>query len=150
MPKEISEKINEFLEAETSDEDRLYDLYLTAYINKTDYTNIHQITEDLCKLECAVLHPPAGKQFLTTDNPGFLKCGPSIVSLGGFGGNFEFYYPISPTACLYLDSKKTTPLHGPEKVISHIKIEPTYVSQINRWSISVCNTKVFSLTKSML
>ena len=150
LPVEMPKIIKSFLENETTDEDRLYDLYLSAYINKTEYTNIHQVTEDLYKLDSIILHPPIGRKFLTTDNPGFSKYGSHIISLGGFGGDFEFYFPITPTACLYLDSKKITSIDSLNKAISHVLIDSSYVSQINRWSISICNAKVFAITKNML
>lgn len=150
LPIGAYESIKEFLTKETNDLDRLNDIYLSAFLNKIDYTNIRQITEDLYKLDSVILHSPIGRQFLTTDNPGFSKCGSHIISLGGFGGNFEFYFPISPTACLYLDSRKRSSIHGSEKVISHILIDSSYVSQINRWSTSICIAKIFSLNKNNL
>ncbi len=142
-------RIDAFLENESTNPDRLHDMYLNAFLNKETFTTLENIATDLLNLKSIILHCPSQSQFITSDNPGFVKCGDVVLNFGGFGGQYEFFFPLTPTTCLYLNSSlKDVPNN--QKSVYPIAIEEAFVKQINRESKSVCMEQLFANKKIFL
>lgn len=146
---EMESHIKEYLANKSKNIDHLHDMYLSAFINKNEYTTIHEVSKDLNKLKQHILHPSIGLQFITSDNPGFTRAGGEIINLGGFGGDFEFYFPLSPDACLYLNSKIPELKQSVQKTIHHSIISKDHVQNINRATETICMNAVFALNKTV-
>ncbi len=147
---EMDNQIKYFFENEAQNPDTLHDMYLSAYVNKTEYTTIAEITNQLYSLKQYVLHSPLNNQFVTSDNPGFTKCGNDIISLGGFGGDFMFYFPISPNTCLFINTNNVEQQGIIEKPIYPVFVKSEIVSEINQYTKSIANSKLFAYSKSIL
>ena len=125
-------------------------MYLSAFLNKVDYTTIDNLTQLFYRLKQYILHVPIGKEFITSDNPGFTLIGNTTLSLGGFGGEFEFLFPLSPNSCLYLNSNYIESKSSIEKIIYPVMINSTRVEQINNITKSLCIKNIFSYNRKTL
>jgi hypothetical protein len=147
---EIEVYIKKFLSSESQNPNRLHDMYLSAFINKVDYTTITEMTRLFYSLKQYILHAPIGQQFITSDNPGFTVAGNTAFSLGGFGDQFEFYFPLSPSLCLYLKSNDIENSTFIEKMIYPIIVTKSEVEQINKVTKSLCIKCIFAYYKKTL
>lgn len=150
IPPEIETYIKNYLANESQDPNRLHDMYLSAYLSKVDYTTITEITKCFYNLKQYILHAPIGQQFITSDNPGFTVTGGAIISLGGLGGQFEFYFPLSPTSCLYLKSTDVERTNVIEKIIYPVMLNKSDVIEINRATRLISMKCVFAYNKKTL
>lgn len=147
---EIQKLIKDYLSVESKNPDRLHDMYLSAFINKTDNNAISNLTTDLYKLKQYILFSPITYQFITSDNPGFIISNGSISNLSGFGGDFEFYFPLSPLTCLYINSKKIESNDTLEKSIYNVILKKDDVKAINTNSKLISKNFVLAYSKSVL
>ncbi len=147
---EIEVYIKKFLSTESQNPNRLHDMYLSAFINKLDYTTITEVTQLFYSLKQYILHAPIGKQFITSDNPGFTFTGNIAISLGGFGNHFEFYFPLSPRLCLYLKSTDIENSNFIEKIVYPIFVNKSEVEKINKVTKSLCIKSIFANNKKAL
>jgi hypothetical protein len=147
---EVENYIRGYLNVESQNPDRLYDMYLSAFVNKTEYNTISNITNDLLSLKQYILFAPIGSQFITSDNPGFLKSNGKISNIGGFGGDYEFYFPLSPTTCLYLNSKIIESDSVIQNTIYSILVNESDVKAINLNSKLLSKNFILSLSKRVL
>ena len=150
MPENVDRYIQNYLETEARNPDRLYDMYLSAYLNQKEYTTIAHLTSDLYSLRQYILHSPIGVQFVTSDNPGLTVVRDQILSLGGFGDNFTFYFPLSPTSCLMLKSTHKEESSVLEKTIYPTLIEKHDVSKVNSFTKQVSDKYLLALDKNAL
>lgn len=134
----------------SKDDDYLHDMYLSAYVDKTEHTTIPNVARDLYVLKQVIFHPPIGYQFITSDNPGFLIVGDKVINLGGFGGDFQFYFPLSPTSCLFIRSNDREDGRITEKTIYHLPASDFVVNTINNATKTVSNKSLFSLSRAVL
>lgn len=146
----FEEFIKKYLDTESHNDNRLHDMYLSAFLNKVDYTTIDNLTQLFYRLKQYILHVPIGKEFITSDNPGFTLIGNTTLSLGGFGGEFEFLFPLSPNSCLYLNSNYIESKSSIEKIIYPVMINSTRVEQINNITKSLCIKNIFSYNRKTL
>ena len=147
---EISEFIKNYLKSESQDSDRLHDMYLSAFVNRVDYTTISQLTNKLYTLKQYILFAPIDQHFITSDNPGYLKVNGHAINLSGFGGEFEFFFPLSPLTCLYLKSNVFESLNSIQKLVHNIIIDKTQVKTINNDTKLISNKYVFAYSKRTL
>lgn len=150
LPYGIEEYIRTYLEGEARNPDRHYDMYLSAYINKQDYTVINNIKNDLYSLRQFILHAPIGTQFITSDNPGFTIIGDRVLNFGGFGDSFTFCFPLSPLCCLLIKSIEIEKKNDLEKMIYSKVIEKKEVQYINKLTQSISDKQIFSLSREVL
>jgi len=146
----IDSRIEEYIKNKGTNFDYQSDAYLSAFFNKDDYNVIDGITEQLYNLRQFILHSPLTTQFITSDNPGFIKNKDGIISVGGFGGDFEFYFPLNPQTCLYLSSSIPENFNSLEKAIYPDFTTVSNVSDINQWTKMVSNNKLFGHSKAIL
>lgn len=142
--------IEQLMTSRSQNPDHLHDMYLSAFVPNDEYTTIREVSNDLYQRKQYILLSPVGRQFITSDNPGFIKSGDNIISLGGFGGDFEFYFPLSPSYCLYINSKDIEQKNIMEKTIYFLMIDQEKVSIINNATKSVCINLIFGYTKEIL
>lgn len=76
-----------------SDPGKLSDLYLSGFLNIQDNI-LTRVTNDLYRLKQILLFAPINSQFITSDNPGFTIIGGEAIPFGGFGGPFQFFFPL--------------------------------------------------------
>ena len=146
----VDEYIKKYLDTEARDPNRLHDMYLSAYVNKAEYTTIATLTNDFYALKQYILHAPIGAQFITSDNPGFTIVGDKILSLGGFGDTYTFVFPISPSACLYLKSTDKEDKSNLEKLIYPLIIKNEEVEEINGFTKQISTKDIFVLNNLIL
>jgi hypothetical protein len=79
---DMEQYIKDYLTDKSQNKDHLHDMYLSAFANKNEYTTILEISNDLNKLKQHIFHPSIGLQFITSDNPGFIKSVEKILNLG--------------------------------------------------------------------
>lgn len=147
---EIEKFILDYLSSESQDIDRLHDMYLSAFVENQAYTTINQLTKDLFSLKHYILYANNEQEFITSDNPGFLKLKDQIKNLSGFGGEFEFFFPLSPLACLYIKSDIPDTSNSNEKVIFYRSIDSPLINYINKWSKTVSKNLIFALSSKTL
>lgn len=147
---EAKEFIKNYLSVESQNPDRLHDMYLSAFINKRDYDTIQNLTTDLFGLKQHILFAPITQQFITSDNPGFLVSNGILSNLGGFGGDYEFYFPLSPLSCLYLNSNIVEANSIIEKAIYSKIVTEYQVKIINENTRSLSNNYVLGFSKKSL
>lgn len=128
---------------------KLSDIYLSGFINMKD-SILTTVTNDLYKYKQILLFTPIGSQFITSDNPGFTIIENDVIPFGGFGGLFQFYFPLTPTCCLLIDSSKTETKSTIEKVIYPSLINVFSVDKINAYTKRLSNKSIFSNSKSIL
>lgn len=143
-------KIEQFIIPRSQNLDYLHDMYLSAFVTQDEYTTIRDVTNDLYLRKQYILFTPIGQQFITSDNPGFIKTGKIIISLGGFGGEYEFYFPLSPSYCLYINSSDLEMKNTMEKAIYYKWIDKERVGMINNATKSICMNLIFGYTKEIL
>jgi hypothetical protein len=146
----IDERIKNYIADKLTSPDRLHDTYLSAFIESSDHDTIINLTQQLYNLKQVILHPPLTTQFITSDNPGFTKTQEKLLRLGGFGSPFEFYFPLSPRACLYINSRTNEDRTIIEKNIYPTVVTESQVSEINQFTKSTSNKKLFGYNKSIL
>lgn len=96
----FTDYINEFMERFRQDPRGIHDLYLTGFI---DTDSIKNVVRTLYSSKIFVLYAPIGREFITSDNPGFtITEDNQIINFGGLGGLFEYYFPITPQCCLFI------------------------------------------------
>ena len=142
--------IQEYFSIRAKDPDRIYDAYLSVFLSTSDYNIIAELTETLYDLKQFILHSPIGVEFITSDNPGFIKEANNILNEGGFGGEFEYYFPISPNACLYINALAKEPDSNIQKAIYPELIDKHQVSAINQFTKHIANARLFGYTKQFL
>ncbi len=142
--------IENYISRRVTNPDWLYDMYLSAYLNPSDFKVIENITTQLYSLKQFILHVPINKQFITSDNPGFTKTKDILISAGGFGSSFEFYFPLTPSICLYLNSSIEEGSLTIEKAIYPSFLNENEVSEINRFTKIIANKKLFGNNKTIL
>lgn len=150
FPVETENFIRYYLAVESQNPNRLHDMYLSAFINKKDYTTISNLTNDLFNLKQYLLFAPISQQFITSDNPGFLISGGTLSTRSGFGGNFEFYFPLSPLTCLYLNSKKIESPNILQKTVYNIILDAPSVKVINENTKKTSRNYILSFSKKTL
>ena len=146
----VENRIRDYIESRVSNPDWMYDMYLSAFLNPIEYKVIDDITSQLFGLKKFILHAPYNSQFITSDNPGFTKFKDTIVSTGGFGGDFEFYFPLTPTTCLLISSQIMDPAIGDEKWLYPVMVNSNDVSEINQSTKAIANQKLFGYDKTKL
>ncbi|ACU61674.1 DUF4238 domain-containing protein [Chitinophaga pinensis] len=146
----LETKIRTHFANRSRDANYQYDMYLSAFINKGQFTVIAELTNDFYRLKQYILHPPVGWQFITSDNPGFTIYDGKVVSLGGFEGDYEFHFPISPEACLYLNSKHVEDNRLIEKTIYHEWIDQSVVHTLNLSTHAISMKAIFARDRSIL
>lgn len=147
---EVEEFIKTYLSVEAQNPDRLHDMYLSAFINQRDYDTIRNLATELFALKQYILFAPISQQFITSDNPGFLVSNGILSNLGGFGGNYEFYFPLSPLTCLYLNSNMVEANTTLQKAIYNILVNESQVKTINENTQSLSNKYLLAFSKKSL
>ena len=150
LPDEVDDYIKSYLETEAKNPDRHYDMYLSAYTNRKEYTTITNLKNELYSLKQFILHAPIGSEFITSDNPGFTIVNNNAINLGGFGDNFSFCFPISPRTCLFVKSNKIEQKDNLEKLIHPRLVGKNEVHHINEVTRKISNEHIFSLNKEIL
>lgn len=155
ISKEVGDKVDldayleDYSTNKISEPEKLNDLYLSRFIDIKD-SILTTVTLDLYKHTQMLLFAPVGSQFITSDNPGFTIIGNDAIPFGGFGGLFQFYFPLTPTCCLLIDSSKTENKSTIEKTVYPTLVNVFAVDRINAFSKSLSNKSIFSNSKSIL
>src|SRR6266536_3001113 len=124
-------------------------MYLSAYVNE-EFTTIKQLSSDLYSLKQYILHSPIGTQFITSDNPGFTIVKNKLLNLGGFGDAFTFYFPLSPTTCLFLKWNDRENRENLEKSIYSTLIEKSEVMKINKFTKEISDKYILARDRGVL
>ena len=144
--------IEKYIEEIQSSKEKQSDFFLQFFLDKSENrTNLW--TNLLLEFKIFILHAPAYKPFITTDNPGFTKL-PNGEGLpfGGFGLDFEFFFPLTPQCCLCIN-KNQKDENGKliiSKKIFRKNVDADVVNMINTYSFFLSEKKVFSYTKESI
>jgi hypothetical protein len=155
MSKEVGDEVDvdayleDYSTNKITEPEKLSDIYLSGFINIKD-SILTTVTNDLYKHKQILLFAPIGSQFITSDNPGFTIIGNDAIPFGGFGGLFQFYFPLTPTCCLLIDSLKTENKSTIEKTVYPTLVDVFAVDQINAFTKRLSNKSIFSNSKSIL
>lgn len=148
---DIDKYLSDFLKTKALDPNRLHDMYLNGFLQNEDSAVIETMTNDLYELDQFILHCPLSSEFITSDNPGFVVNESKLLaSTGGFGGNFEFYFPLTPNTCLYVNSEKKSPKNIIEKTAYPKIVDIKQVFEINQCTKYISNSRLFGKTKAFL
>ena len=147
----LLEEIKSYLKNQSNNKKFLYDMYLSAYLNTKEYHVIENIIELFLNFNQFILISDSIKEFITSDNPGFTQIEDMLYSAGGFANNFEFYFPLTPNLCFYINSnKKNSNVSSKEILIHPLSISTDTVDAINFNTYQMCNKKTFALSKNSL
>jgi hypothetical protein len=148
---DVDKYIDNFMQNKAKEPSRLNDMYLTGFLKNEDNTIIESMTNDLYRLDQFILHAPINSEFITCDNPGFLVSNNNtVISAGGLGENFEFYFPLTPNTCLYIDSMKKESKNLIEKVVYPRLLDLKQVFEINQCTKQISNYRLFGRNKTVL
>jgi hypothetical protein len=140
----------DFVNEQTASEDKQSDMYLKIFIDEED-TIMKDVAKLLMKFKLFMFHAPLGYQFITSDNPGFTQLtNNQLLSFGAYKEPFYFFYPLTPTCCLYIDhlNHDNTQLSTKTIHIQHITKES--VDLINANTYQTAMEKVFAYTSDTL
>ena len=143
------ETIKELLAARASDSN-LKDMYLSGYVNQSSNSSISSLTNEVYQLTQYILQAPAGIQFITSDNPGFLYYDNHVVNGTGFGGEYELYFPLSPMKCLYVNTGDADSSATSEKTLYHKEVDAEKVSFINTSTKSLASKIILARNQHVL
>jgi hypothetical protein len=129
--------------------DKLHDISLSPFIERSQNDIINTITSQFYDLKQIILHPPSNFKFITSDDPGFIANKDRISSLGGLGQPFKFFFPLSPNACLLVDSTMVEKEKGNHRFISHLLIKKEEVDEINQCTKKLCTTFIIGNSKEI-
>lgn len=146
----LDEKIEKYIREKGMNPSYQYDMYLSGFLNKDDFYITKDIVKLLIDLKQFILHTPANTQFITSDNPGFTIAGNNILSIGGFGDKFEFFYPLTPNTCLYLNSRKKETAEESNMLVYSQIVSEDVVNKINKFTKLTANEKIFGNSKNIL
>ncbi|BAV08642.1 Protein of unknown function [Filimonas lacunae] len=125
------------------------DIYTQTFLEKNPKL-VQRVTQTLLQSAVQIYHAPAGHEFFTSDNPGFIASGDIIFNFSGLGGPFTFAFPLSSSACLIIssDNPSTTLQH-------HVTIYPrectsTQVDMINQATKVIAQHKIFAKSRNYI
>lgn len=144
------EKIRELLAARAQNKSLAHDMYLSGYVNPSILKIISDLTDEVYQLTHYILHAPAGFQFITSDNPGFLYYDNQVVNGTGFGGQYEFFFPLSPTKCLYINTADADESTTSEKTVYHQEVDTEKVRFINEATKSLASKIILARDQQVL
>lgn len=143
-------KIKEMLVARAQDSSHLRDMYLSSYVNQSSDTAILSVCDEVFRLKQYIMYTPTGFQFITSDNPGFIYFDNRIESATGFGGEYEFYFPLSPIICLYVKSSEIDNSDTLKKSLHYQLVDPERVHFINTATKTVSSKIIISPDQNIL
>jgi hypothetical protein len=141
--------IENYLHEVNTDETRLYDGYLSRFLEDGDELQ-NSVVETLMTYDILIFHSPIGHQFLTSDNPGFVLNGTDILNFGGFGFEFVYIFPLTPHCLLAINKKRPDNSLTLSKLIYPLYIDAATVDYMNECTLQVANDKVFSYSNTPL
>lgn len=141
LEKERNELINESSKAD--------DIYVSSFIDKRS-TIVQRIVDTFLLSAVQVYHAPFGYEFLTSDNPGFVIYDGNVTNLEGLGGPYLFAFPLTPTACLVIDSDEQAQKNNESVSILPQECMESTVDFINSATARIANKKIFSRDKERL
>ncbi|MEP7376807.1 MAG: DUF4238 domain-containing protein [Chitinophagaceae bacterium] len=125
------------------------DLYISSFLDP--YPSIvKQVTETLLASQTNIWYVPPGIEFITSDNPGFILSGTEVLNFGGLGGSHLFAFPLTPAACIVIDSEVPALLSIESTMIHPKVVENWQVKMINQATAKVAMSKLFARNKSSL
>lgn len=140
----------EFVSDQTTSEDKQSDMYLKIFIDEED-TIMKDVAKLLMQFKLFMFHAPLGYQFITSDNPGFTQLmNNQLLSFGAYKEPFYFFYPLTPTCCLYIDHLKHDNTHSSIKTIHIQHITKDSVNLINANTYQTAMEKVFAYNSDTL
>lgn len=142
--------VDKYIDNRANNKDWLYDKYLSAYLFPKDFKVIENIIDELLVLKQTILHAPLNVTFITSDNPGFVIMEEKVVNLGGLKGNFELYFPLSPSTCLYLNSSKKLIGSNNNILLFPIVADTERVQKINSATKSICSNFILGQTREQV
>ncbi len=142
--------LDQHIQKNRNDDNKLYDMYLSTFINYDEQSIITSLATQLFQYKQIVLHPEKGNQFITSDNPGVIINNDVSRSIGGLGEDFKFIFPLSPFACLLIDSSSPEKSQIIGKIIYHFVVDSSVVNRINGLTKLHSNIRIFSLSKDVL
>lgn len=143
------EYFENYLKEINTDGSRLSDSYLSGFMEEGRRLQ-KNIINTLMSCTIFVFHAPAGHQFITSDNPGFVLNGDIVLNFGGLGGEFAFMFPLTPQCLLVIDKKHPDKSRTLNKIIYPKYINVDLVNRVNEYTMLVANDKVFSFSKTLL
>ncbi|ACU60966.1 DUF4238 domain-containing protein [Chitinophaga pinensis] len=111
------QQIRQKLMTHASDPAYMRDMYLSGHLNTSPASGVNSVSIDLYNSKQYILHAPDGLQFITSDNPGFTFFDGRVENGTGFGANCEFYFPLTPFTCLYINTEEKDTGNELEKAI---------------------------------
>lgn len=88
--------------------------------------------------------------FITSDNPGFCVDDKDVCANTKFGGNFMFFFPLTPQICLMICNKFIDQEDTLIKKLYFKSIPSSAIEKINVGTIKICNTEIFAHEKEIL
>lgn len=146
---EPAKVIENYLHEVNTDETRLYDGYLSRFLEDGDELQ-NSVVETLTACDILIFHSPVGHQFLTSDNPGFVLNGTDILNFGGLGFDFVYVFPLAPQCLLAINKKRPDHSLTLSKLIHPLHVDAGMVDYINECTLQVSNDNVFSYSKAPL
>ncbi len=100
----LIDRVKEYVLTKGQNEEYQKGLYLMGFVDHKNYFVFDNIIDDIISIKPFLLFAFDKNEFITSDNPGFFRFNDKTVSIGGLNGSFEFFFPITPEICLYLNS----------------------------------------------
>jgi len=147
---DIDTYLEQHVQNTRNNDDKMHDMYLSTFIDINEDSMIKLIAKQLYGCKQIILHAPIGGQFITSDNPGVTINSNVTRSFGGFGEPFKFIYPLSPNACLLIDSLRPEQKSVIEKSIYHTVVNNCFVDKTNELTKKHSTTRIFGFSKESL
>lgn len=126
-------------------------IYLHGFVNGENKI-VKKAAELLMRYQLYIYHAPFGKEFITSDNPGFtLLPDGTLYSFGGYAMPFTFLFPLTPKCCLSITyNRPETDFYSLTKEIYVINADNQFVDTVNEGTYNIANQKVFSYSSGTL
>lgn len=141
----VKNYVREVLESD----EKQSDMYVQRFI-KDDNGGMTKLIEMLMNYKIFIYHAPFGTQFVTCDNPGFTIANEQLYQFGGFGFNFQFLFPLTPSCCLYISkSYPDENLMIYKKIIS-VGVDEALVRRVNLCTQQLAYERTLGYRKNSL
>jgi hypothetical protein len=143
------EYIKGYIKTINTEDTKLSDLYLSRFLDK-EQRLIKDVTATLLAPKLYIYHAPMGSQFMTSDNPGFVRVEDQLLNFGGLDDVFSFYFPLSPHHCLVINSRERSDPFSIHKTVYPYHTNTATVAAINEDTFRLAMDKVFAYSKVSL
>lgn len=125
------------------------DLYTTSFL-EPDPKIVKEVTATFLQSKIQIWHTESPIEFITSDNPGFILSGTEVLNFGGLGDPYLFAFPLTPEACLIIDSDEAAESASDIVTIYSKTVTEEQVMKVNKASALIAIEKLFARKRSVL